>query len=516
MLKKDKKLSIAVLGAGMSGMCMGIKLRAQGYENFTIFEKADNVGGTWRENTYPGVSCDVPSHLYSYSFARNPDWSKSYSGGQEIQAYCEKIAEDYDILPYCKFNQEVKAIRYEKGQWHIEFKNAGAQNHALCFDVVVTAIGGLHTPIMPEIEGKDSFSGSHFHTAEWDHSVDLTGKKVVIIGSAASAVQVVPNIVDNVSSLNIFQRTPNWMFPRLNNVISKTSRRLMRLFPFLSYLRRQWIFLASDYILHPAFKEKNWMQKRLRRQSTDYIEETVTDLDLRKKLIPNFPLGCKRILFVEGYLEALQRPHVTLSTQGISKITPEGILDKDGVLHAADVLIYATGFEPFNFLDSLSVTGENNLSLKQVWQERISSHRTVGAAGFANFFMLLGPNSGLGHSSIIVMIEAQVNYIMQCLEHIQTKGLRRFMPKPSNQDAFTQRIQAGLKGTVWNGNCASWYKRGEFGDTSHNHTIWPFSSRQYVHEMSHLELSEYESEANTPNAPNAPNAPRTSETQNQP
>ena len=497
MRTENKNISIAILGAGMSGICMGVQLRAQGYQNFTIFEKADNVGGTWRENTYPGVSCDVPSHLYSYSFARNPDWSRAYSGGAEIQSYCEKIAADYGVTAHCHFGVTVSEAQYKDGQWHLSFAEATAPDIQNQFDVVVTAIGGLHTPAFPDIAGREDFQGAHFHTAQWNHDIDLTGKKVIIIGSAASAVQVVPQIADRLGELKVFQRTPNWMFPRINNKISGFAKSLMRAIPALSWIRRQLIYWRTEYLFHPAFKDKSFMQKYMRRLAMKYLKATVKDADLRKKLTPDFPLGCKRILFVEGYLEALQKPNVSLHTQGIEKITHNGVQDKNGTLHEADVIIYATGFEPFNFLDHLSVTNESGVSLKQAWAERISSHRTVAVTGFPNFFMLLGPNSGLGHSSIIVMIEAQVHYIMQCLEVISRKGLRRFMPRQNHQQAFNDRLQDGLKGTVWNGNCASWYKGGQFGDTQENHTIWPFPSRDYIQEMSQLELSEYEHESNS-------------------
>lgn len=491
--KKDKSgFRIAVLGAGLSGMCMGIKLLENGFSNFTIFEKADAVGGTWRENTYPGVSCDVPSHLYSYSFARNPDWNKTYSGGAEIQAYCEKIARDYGILPHCKFGSQVTSATRKNDAWQLEFSN-GEKGE---FDFVVTAIGGLHTPSFANIAGRDNFKGDSFHSAQWQHDVDLKGKRVGVIGSAASAVQLVPQIADDVKDLTIFQRTPNWLLERDNRVISERSKRRMRRFPILSWLRRARIFLYSDFIFHHAFKKIGIMQHLIRRQSENYITETVADEELRNKLIPDFPLGCKRVLFVEGYLEALQKPNVTLEVGTIAQVTKTGVVDNKGVAHEFDVLIYATGFEPFNFVDNMKVSNAKGLTLNDAWDDKISAHRTISVSGFPNLFMLLGPNSGLGHNSIILMIEAQVRYIIDGLRTMDAKGLKHLAPKQNNQEAFFADMQEGLKGTVWNANCSSWYKNGTHGATPDNHTLWPYSTWRYMREMKHMKISEYEHDEN--------------------
>ncbi|MGC6511852.1 MAG: flavin-containing monooxygenase [Parvibaculales bacterium] len=482
---------IAVLGAGLSGMCMGIKLLEYGFTDFTIFEKAETVGGTWRENTYPGVACDVPSHLYSYSFARNPDWSKAYSAGPEIQAYCEKVAADFGILPFCRFNQRVTSAIHGDDGWTLTLEN-GEQ---ATFDIVVTAIGGLHTPATPDIPGRENFNGPAFHSAQWRHDVPLSGKRVGVIGSAASAVQLVPEIADSVDRLTVFQRTPNWLLPRNNYSISGWAKKLMRLFPVLSLLRRGKIYSMNDFILFRLFREKSMMQKFAKGQALRYLKKTVTDRTLRRKLTPDYPIGCKRILMVDGYLETLQQDHVSLHTDGIAEITATGVTDKAGLHHEFDVLIYATGFEPFNFLDQMDVTNAGGVSLKEAWDDKIVAHRTVSVAGFPNLFMLLGPNSGLGHNSIILMIEAQVRYIISALTQMQRKGLTRIAPRQDQQDAYSRSIQEGLKGMVWNGNCASWYKNGIRGETDQNSTLWPHSTYRYMREMNHIDLSEYETDA---------------------
>ncbi|MGC6472863.1 MAG: flavin-containing monooxygenase [Parvibaculales bacterium] len=488
---KPSNPRIAILGAGLSGMCMGIQLLKNGFTDFTIFEKADTVGGTWRENTYPGVACDVPSHLYSFSFARNPDWSEAYSSGSEIQAYCEKIASDYGILPHCRFNRRVVSAVHGASGWTLTLEDGEQAD----FDMVVTAIGGLHTPAFPDIPGHADFTGPAFHSAEWRHDVSLSGKRVGVIGSAASAVQLVPEIADTVASLTVFQRTPNWVLPRQNYKISGWAKKLMRRFPVLSLLRRAKIYSMSEFITFRVFRENSFMQKLVRRHARNYIKKTVADKSLQQKLTPDYPIGCKRILVVDGYLETLQQEHVTLHTDGIAEITATGVTDKTGSHHEFDVLIFATGFEPFNFLDHLEVANTEGTSLKQAWDDKIVAHRTVSVAGFPNLFMLLGPNSGLGHNSVILMIEAQVRYIISALTQMQQKGLTRIAPKQDRQDAYSQSIQEGLKGMVWNGNCASWYKNGISGETDQNHTLWPHSTYRYMREMQHIDLAEYETDA---------------------
>ena len=313
-------------------------------------------------------------------------------------------------------------------------------------------------------------------------------------GSAASAVQLVPEITPDVAQLTVFQRTPNWLLPRQNYKISNRAKKLMRLFPVLSLLRRFKIHSMSELISFPAFREKSLMQKLVRQYARKYIKTHVTDKALRKKLTPNYPIGCKRILMVDGYLEALQEAHVTLHTDGIAEITATGVTDTQGDHHEFDALIFATGFEPFDFLEHLEVSNAKGTNLKQAWSDKLVAHRTVNVAGFPNLFMLLGPNSGLGHNSIIVMIEAQVRYIISALTQMQKKGVTQITARQDQQDAFSQRIQDGLKGKVWNGNCASWYKNGVSGETDQNHTLWPHSTYRYMREMQRLDLSEYDTE----------------------
>lgn len=479
---------IAILGAGVSGICMAIKLKEAGFSNLVIYEKADRVGGTWRENTYPGVSCDVPSHLYSFSFAQKSDWPKLYSGGADIQAYLEDVSEKSDIIRLCQFHTEITGATYQNDEWIVSLTDASGHNKEEKFDYIISGLGGLHSPAYPNVPGIEDFKGASFHTAKWDHNVDLTGKNVAIIGNAASAVQAVPEIDDKVASLTIFQRTPNWMMDRDNKEYSGRALKLMRLLPIIPLLKRLRIFLWAEFVLHPAFRENSFMQKLARMRAEAFLRQEVKDPELLSKLIPDYSVGCKRVLFVDSYLQSLQKDHVQLVNRAVKAVTKNGIIDADDKSRNFDVIIYATGFNPFNILSSMEVKGPSGTTLSECWQENIRSHKTVAVSGFPNFFMLLGPNSALGHNSVILMIEAQVNYIVKCLKKMRKNGWTSLDPKPASQEKFNSFIQGQLKGTVWQGSCSSWYKDSD----GQNFTIWPMSATRYMLNMRKPDFSEYD------------------------
>ena len=481
-------LRIAILGAGVSGICMAIKLKEAGFSNLVIYEKADRVGGTWRENTYPGVSCDVPSHLYSFSFAQKSDWPKLYSGGADIQAYLEDVSEKSGIIRLCQFHTEITEATYRNDEWVVSLIDASGNNKEEKFDYIISGLGGLHSPAYPNVPGLEDFRGASFHTAKWDHNVDLTGKKVAIIGNAASAVQAVPEIDDKVASLTIFQRTPNWMMDRDNKEYSGKALKLMRLLPIIPLLKRLRIFLWAEFVLHPAFRENSFMQKLARMRAEAFLRQEVKDPELLSKLIPDYSVGCKRILFIDSYLQSLQKDHVQLVNRAVKAVTKNGITDADDKSRNFDVIIYATGFNPFNILSSMEVKGRGGTTLSESWQENIRSHKTVAVSGFPNFFMLLGPNSALGHNSVILMIEAQVNYIVKCLKKMRKNGWTSLDPKPASQEKFNSFIQGQLKGTVWQGGCSSWYKDSD----GQNFTIWPMSATRYMLNMRKPDFSEYD------------------------
>ena len=474
---------IAILGAGVSGMCMGIRLKQSGIHTFTILEKTDRVGGTWRDNTYPGVACDVPSHLYSYSFELNPDWSRVFSPGWEIQQYCEHCASKYGLGPHLRFGSVIEHVEYTGREWCIHLGD-GSELRA---DVVVSGLGGLHQPSTPDIAGAETFAGTAFHSARWPEGLDLAGRRVGVIGSAASAIQIVPEIAEQASRLSIFQRTPNWILPRNDRVYPAWLKRAFRVLPGLQRLYRLAIYLALESRF-PIFLEGSRLQSLVERMCRRSIAERVQDPELLAKVMPDYKPGCKRMLISDDYYETLARDDVDLVTQAIERIESAGIRTADGALHELDTIIYATGFEPFNFLSPLRVTGRGGRDLGETWQGGVTAHRTVAVPGFPNFFMLLGPNSGLGHNSVIVMIEAQVKYILGCIRASIRNGGAHLDPRPEDAERFDRKIQQELGRTIWKSGCKSWY----MDDSGRVFALWPSSTLRYRWQMRRPVLSEYE------------------------
>ena len=476
---------IAIIGTGFSGMCAAIKLGEAGFTNFTLYEKADNVGGTWRDNTYPGVACDVPSHLYSFSFEPKLDWTKRYSSGDEIQEYCEQVARKHGIYEQTEFGKELTESHYKDGGWDLTFTD-GSNVRA---DFLISGIGGLHVPSYPAIEGQDTFAGNSFHSAKWDHSDDLTGKRVAVIGSAASALQLVPKIVDKVASLDMYQRTPNWVLPREDVSYGEGRKAWFKRVPMLAKLHRLAIYLAHESRI-PMFRGSKFLRARAEAAAIKHLEEQVADPALRAKLTPDYPLGCKRILASDTFFPALQQDHVTVVTDGVAKILPEGIEASDGTVRPADTIIYATGFRPFTMLDGQEITGTNGLAMKDYLKDGIRAHRTVMVPGFPNYFMLMGPNSGLGHNSIIIIIEAQVKYIIDCIKETTQRGAQSIDAIESVSEAFNADLQDQLKGTVWHGHCNSWYQ----DDNGLIFTLWPKGTINFKHALKKLKPEEFQFE----------------------
>lgn len=475
---------IAILGAGFSGMGMAIALAKQGKDNFTIYEKALDVGGTWRENTYPGVACDVPSHLYSFSFEPNPRWSKRYSPGGEIWEYMRRCAKEHGLYERTRFGKRATRIVHDGERWTVSFDD-GSSAEA---EIVVSGLGGLHEPNIPDFPGMKSFKGPLFHTARWRQDIDLCGKKVAIVGSAASAVQVIPQIAPKVAHLDVYQRTPNWIAPRMDHAYPDWVKGLFQTFPFLARAYRGWIFSAME-MRHLAFhKGDNFMKRLVRRQFERTLEEQVKDPEIRKKLTPDYPIGCKRILISDDYFPAIQRENVSLVTEGIGRIEESGVRTKDGALREADVIILATGFKPFNLLESVEVIGPAGRSLKEEWAQGVNAHKTVDVPGFPNLFMLLGPNSGLGHNSVILMIEAQVKYVMQLIEAMVAKGAGKVEPTREAAALYDERLQKRLADRVWAAGCGAWYVDQRSG---RNYTLYPDTVRAYLREMKAPDLGDY-------------------------
>lgn len=482
-LAKHNQIETAIIGAGISGMCAAIKLKEAGLSDFQLFEKADNFGGTWRDNSYPGVACDVPSHLYSFSFEPNLGWSKKYSPGAEIQAYCEHVAEKHKLKDRTIFGRELVKSCFRDGGWDLTFKD-GSTVRA---QYLISCIGGLHVPSYPDIKGHETFEGAQFHSAKWDHSHDLKGRRVAVIGSAASALQLIPEIVDKVVSLDMYQRTPNWVMPRADTAYSETTKKWFKRVPLLAKLHRLVIYLMHESRI-AMFRGSKFLGARAEKAAKKHLESQVADPELRAKLTPDYPVGCKRILASDRFFPALQRDHVSVVTDGISEILPDGIKTADGTVRPADTIIYATGFKPFTMLDGQEITGANGLTMQEYLKDGIRAHRTVMVPGFPNYFILMGPNSGLGHNSIILIIEAQTKYIIQCIQETKRKGVRTIDPIASVSEAFNAELQEQLKGTVWHGQCNSWYQ----GEGGRIHTLWPKGTINFKHALKKIHPEEFQ------------------------
>jgi cation diffusion facilitator CzcD-associated flavoprotein CzcO len=465
---------IAIIGAGHSGICLGMKLRQAGIEEFVILEKAATLGGTWRDNTYPGASCDAPSFLYSFSFAQKTDWSRRFAWQPELLAYAAECAVSAGLLPHVRFNAEVTAARFDETRdlWSIEL----ADGSTLEARYLVTAVGQLHHPAIPELPGRHSFAGPQFHSARWDHTVDLTGKHVAVIGNAASAVQFVPQIAPQVSRLTIFQRSANWLLPRKDRLYSPRLHRTMARWPWLAKLRHDWQwFFFGEVQLTPLMKRVRPVQWAARQYAMRHLRRQVRDPKLREKLVPDYPIGARRVLFNDDYYPALGRRNVRLVTEPIESIAAGGVRTRDGELHGADVIVYATGFKATDFLAPMRFSGLGGRSLAEEWRHGAHAYLGVTVSGFPNFFMLYGPNTNLGHNSILVMIEAQAGYIVQAIGQMTTRGTRRLDVRRDIMDEYNLRLQQDLAKSVWAAAKSSWYKLAD-GTITNN---WPHSTMRY-------------------------------------
>ncbi|MES2340248.1 MAG: NAD(P)/FAD-dependent oxidoreductase [Pseudomonadota bacterium] len=473
---------VAILGAGFAGLCMGLKLQAKGETSFVILEKADRVGGTWRDNIYPGSGCDIPSHLYSYSFEPNPDWPEIFSAQPDILAYIEDVVEKHSLSSHLRFNSEVVSAAWDDGAalWRIGM----ADGSSLTCETFVTAWGQLNRPKLPPISGRDDFAGQAFHSAQWDASVDLAGKRVAVIGNGASAVQFVPEVAKLAGSLTLFQRSPNWIVPRMNRPYTAEEKARFRAQPAVMAKVREEIFEMAEARL--AARRAGTLPVEEVPIPLAHLRAQVADPELRAKLTPDYELGCKRVLISNDFYPALTRPNVELVTEAISAMTPRGVVDATGREHAVDVVIYATGFETSSFAGDTGITGVGGLRLSDVWIDGPEAHLGLSVTGFPNLFMLYGPNTNLGHNSIIFMIEAQADYVLQALEVIAANG--PVSVRQEVADAYNADLQKALAATPWAGACTSWYKTAD-GRILNN---WPHTARAYAEAVARFEVQDYE------------------------
>jgi cation diffusion facilitator CzcD-associated flavoprotein CzcO len=474
---------IAIIGSGFGGLGTAIRLLQEGIGDFVVLERADEVGGTWRDNTYPGCECDVQSHLYSFSFAPNPGWTRSFSPQPEIQAYLERCAADFGVLPHVRFGHEVRGAAWDVGArlWRIDTSKG-----PLTASVLVMASGALSDPLVPALPGLDAFRGRAFHSARWDHGFDLTGKRVAVVGTGASAIQFVPAIQPLVEKLYVFQRTPPWIIPRQQKELGPRRHRLYRRFPAVQRAARGAIYLAREaFVL--GFRRPGVM-RLAEAVARRHLRKSIPDPALRAKLTPEWRIGCKRILLSNDYLPALARPNVEVVTEGIAEVRARSIVSADGVERPVDAIVFGTGFVPTDPPLAPHVRGRDGRTLAEAWGGSPKAHLGTTVAGFPNFFLLMGPNTGTGHTSVVYMIEAQIEHLLGALRHLGVQGAAALEPRPEAQEAFVDAIDRRMRGTVWtSGGCASWY----LDRTGRNSALWPDFTWRFRRRVARLDPAEY-------------------------
>ena len=484
-------LRIAIIGAGLGGIAAAIKLQEAGYQNVQVFDKNDRIGGTWAENTYPGCQCDVPVSLYQFSFAQSVNWSRLFPSANEIQAYAEEIVDRYGIRSQLRLNTTITSAEWdeESNLWHL--KTDGGEE--ISAEVLIGALGQLNRPRFPEINGRETFQGASMHSARWDHSVNFEGKRVGVIGCAASAVQLIPELAKVASTLTIFQRSPNWIVQRNDRPVPPEELALLMTDPEtaqkLGAATRNLLYENADVFFWQAFSWTPEGRAAYTHQATEHLNDQVKDEALRKKLTPSYPIGCRRILFCDDYYPCLQEEHVQLVTESIKEVVPKGIVTDDGKTQEFDILVCATGFETTAWNWSVDIVGKGKQSLKQVWSPTPRAYLGITVSDFPNFFVLYGPNTNLGHNSITFMLERQIEYTVKAVDLLKTNGYKALTPLKTAQDEFNDKIQKQLEKTVWaDPACNSWYKNAD-GFITQN---WSDHTRAYAASVSEVQLDDYE------------------------
>lgn len=460
-----RHMHICILGTGFSGLGMAIRLKQRGYKDFVVLEKAEDIGGTWRDNTYPGCACDIPSHLYSFSFALNPNWSHMYSPQREIQEYLCDCAQRFGILPHIWWNNELRDASWsdDEQRWHIT-----TSQREFTTDILILGNGPLSEPALPHISGIENFEGEIFHSAKWRHDLDLTGKRVAVIGTGASAIQFVPQIQPKVAHLVLFQRTPPWIVPRLDHPISEEKKRLYRLLPFTQRFVRTRIYLRQELTALGMVYNQKAMEKGMQ-FAREHLERQVADPELRAKFTPHYAMGCKRILVSDDFYPAAAQPNVEVVTEHIREVRGRSVVTEDGQEHEVDVIICGTGFHVTDARLPQCVRGRGGQTLADAWSESIHAYMGTAVPGFPNLFLLIGPNTGLGHNSMVYMIESQLSYLLDCFRTMERKQAQVVEIRSEVEAAYNDEVQQRMQKTVWASGCVSWYldARGR------NTTLWP-------------------------------------------
>ncbi|HWF36832.1 MAG TPA: NAD(P)/FAD-dependent oxidoreductase [Solirubrobacteraceae bacterium] len=479
----QETVDVVIVGSGFSGLAMAVALARSGNADFVVLERALEVGGTWRANSYPGCACDVPSHLYSLSFAPNPHWTSTFSPQPEIGAYLRRVAEEHHVLPHVRFGCELEHAEWDAdaGRWRLETSTG-----PLSARVLITAAGPLSEPAVPDIPGLADFQGPVFHSAVWDHEHDLTGERVAVIGTGASAIQFVPQIQPRVSKLHLFQRTPPWIMPRPDRKLTRVERAVYRRFPVAQRAMREGIYRARELFAIPMLRVA--LSPIIGVATRRHLRRQVPDPDLRAKLTPSYAPGCKRILVSNDYLPSLGRPNVELVCEGIARVESNAIIGVDGSARPVDTIILGTGFHVTDVAIAERVRGRDGRTLAEHWDGSLSAHRGTTVAGFPNLFLLLGPNTGVGHTSVVVMAEAQVAYVAAALACMRSQGVAALEPREEAQATWNAEVQRRMKGTVWTeGGCQSWY----LDNKGLNTTLWPGFTFRFRRALRSFDPSEY-------------------------
>jgi cation diffusion facilitator CzcD-associated flavoprotein CzcO len=475
---------VAVVGGGFGGVGAAAMLKRAGYEDVTVFERGERVGGVWHHNTYPGAACDIPSHLYEFSFAPNPRWSRRYAPQAEIQAYLEEIASRYGVRDRIRTSTDVLSARWDEARdtWVLE-TTAGTHEA----NVLVTACGQLSVPTVPPIPGLDSFAGPAFHTARWRHDVDLTGKRVAVIGTGCSAIQVVPAIQPIVDQVDVYQRSPGWTFPKMDFPYSERSQRLFERFPALQRLDRAAIFYFQELAAAGMTKHR-WLLPAFRAISRRRINQAITDPELRRKVTPTDEIGCKRIMLTDEWYPALTKPNVELIAGRIAEVTAAGIRTQDGGERPADMLVLATGFATHGFVAPMEIAGAGGRRLSEAWADVPRAYLGLSVPDFPNMFLLYGPNTNGGSGSVVNTIESGVNHVIAALRELDRAEARRIEVSRAAAERFDRELRAALAGTVWHSGCTNWY----VDENGHDPNQWPWLWTTYRRRTERLEPDTYE------------------------
>ena len=470
--KRKDGISVAVIGAGFGGMGMGIALKRAGIQDFHIFEAAGEVGGTWRDNTYPGVACDIPSHLYSFSFDQNPQWSRRFSPGAEIQEYLVDCARRHGLYEHITFHTAIQSATFDEvsHRWTLT-TDAGIEYQA---DSLVMAVGPLSTPQIPDLPGLDEFQGACFHSSRWDHSLELADKRVGVVGTGASAIQIVPGIANEAAEVVVFQRTPPWVIRRRDRAYSSLEKALFTHVPGLQRAYRSFIYLRNE--AHAVgLLDAPFAMRAMERLALKRLRRTIEDRETQAALTPDYSVGCKRVTLSDDYYPTLARDDVHLIPEAVASFSQEGVVTTGGREVPLDVVVLATGFKATEYLSHFSIRGRGGVDLNESWRDGAEAYYGVAVSGFPNLFLLLGPNTGLGHNSVVFMIEAQINLALQCIQEMNRRRATAIEVRPSTQRRFNDALQERLRGTVWSSGCQSWY----LDKSGKNTTLWPGYTAEY-------------------------------------